>query len=168
MKHHQQTVGKNDEWLTPPEIIAALGAFDLDPCAPVNRPWSTARRHYTERSNGLARKWRGRVWCNPPFNRYLRQQWMQRMAEHGNGVMLVPAATETEAFDRWIWKCADAVCFVKTRPHFHFVNGVRAPFNCGTAIALAAYGMENVASLEAANLGTTLRMNRGIDGKDSP
>jgi len=27
-----------DEWLTPPYIIKALGEFDLDPCAPINRP----------------------------------------------------------------------------------------------------------------------------------
>lgn len=36
-----------DEWLTPPEIIKALGPFDLDPCAPINRPWSTVTQHYT-------------------------------------------------------------------------------------------------------------------------
>ena len=27
-----------DEWLTPLEIIRALGEFDLDPCSPVRRP----------------------------------------------------------------------------------------------------------------------------------
>ena len=37
--------GKN-EWLTPPELLAKLGQFDLDPCAPVNRPWPTATHHY--------------------------------------------------------------------------------------------------------------------------
>ena len=26
---------KNDEWLTPPHVLQALGPFDLDPCAPV-------------------------------------------------------------------------------------------------------------------------------------
>ena len=31
MKKHQNTIGKTDEWLTPPEIIKALGEFDLDP-----------------------------------------------------------------------------------------------------------------------------------------
>lgn len=33
---HQKN-GGHDEWLTPPEILRALGAFDLDPCAPVMR-----------------------------------------------------------------------------------------------------------------------------------
>ena len=37
----RSTVGK-DEWLTPPEIIKALGTFDLDPCASSTRPWPRA------------------------------------------------------------------------------------------------------------------------------
>lgn len=56
-----------DEWLTPPEIIKALGQFDLDPCAPVVRPWDTAERHYSIKDNGLMLPWSGRVWCNPPY-----------------------------------------------------------------------------------------------------
>ena len=32
------TADSKSEWLTPPEVIAALGEFDLDPCAPINRP----------------------------------------------------------------------------------------------------------------------------------
>lgn len=58
---HQSARMKNDEWLTPPEILSALGTFDLDPCSPVNRPWPTAAQHYTERDNGLALPWHGRV-----------------------------------------------------------------------------------------------------------
>jgi hypothetical protein len=60
---------KNDEWLTPPEILRALGDFDLDPCAPVTRPWETAAQHYTALDDGLNKQWNGRVWCNPPFGR---------------------------------------------------------------------------------------------------
>lgn len=32
-----QLKGTNAVWLTPPEILAALGAFDLDPCAAPHR-----------------------------------------------------------------------------------------------------------------------------------
>ena len=51
---HQSANMKTDEWLTPPEIIKALGPFDLDPCSPINRPWDTARKHYTIENNGLS------------------------------------------------------------------------------------------------------------------
>lgn len=38
MGGHQSAKMKNDEWLTPKYIIDALGPFDLDPCAPIQRP----------------------------------------------------------------------------------------------------------------------------------
>lgn len=63
MGGHQSAAMLKDEWLTPPEIIKALGPFDLDPCAPVNRPWETAAKHYTVLDNGLTKPWHGRVWC---------------------------------------------------------------------------------------------------------
>ena len=47
----------NDEWLTPPAIIAALGPFDLDPCSPIHRPWDTAKRHFTRLDDGLSMPW---------------------------------------------------------------------------------------------------------------
>ena len=46
MRNFNTNTDNHDEWLTPPEIIRALGPFDLDPCAPVNRPWDTANDHY--------------------------------------------------------------------------------------------------------------------------
>ena len=158
MKHHQRSIGKNDEWLTPPEIIKALGEFDLDPCAPSVRPWPTAREHISIPRDGLTETWRGRVWCNPPFNRYTRPLWMEKMAAHGRGILLIPAATETSAFDAFVWRWADAVCFLRGRPHFHFVDGRRAKCNSGTAIVLAAYGSSDVAALHASKLGKVIEL----------
>lgn len=54
----------NDEWLTSPSIIEALGKFDLDPCSPINRPWDTAKNPLSELDDGLSLDWEGRVWCN--------------------------------------------------------------------------------------------------------
>jgi len=158
MKAHQNTIGKNDEWLTPLSIIEALGKFDLDPCAPLVRPWDTARRHFTEVDDGLSMEWFGRVWLNPPFNRYERPKWMEKAASHGNTIMLIPCATETKAFFDHIWSKADSILFVKTRPHFHYVDGTRAKANCGTAICLAAYGMDNSHALERSGLGKFIKL----------
>lgn len=158
MKHHQAVVGKNDEWLTPPEIVAALGVFDLDPCAPAVRPWGTAKRHISLPEDGLTAKWVGRVWCNPPFNRYQRPKWMEKMSEHRNGIMLVPAATETVAFENFVFRQADSICFLSGRPHFHFLDGTRAKFNSGTAICLVGYGEENTDILIQARLGMVIEL----------
>ncbi|WP_186113896.1 DNA N-6-adenine-methyltransferase [Burkholderia gladioli] len=149
---HQSARMKNDEWLTPPEWIRALGPFELDPCAPAVRPWDTARIHFTVEDNGLAREWLGRVWCNPPFGREA-VKWLRRMAKHGNGIALIPARTETAMFYETVWPCADSVCFVRGRPHFHYVDGQRAPFNSGAPICLVAYGRDNTIALLDSRLG---------------
>ena len=143
---------RNDEWLTPPDVIGCLGRFDLDPCAPVIRPWDTARCHFTVLDDGLAREWFGRVWVNPPFGREAAR-WMRRIAGHGNGIALIPARTETAMFFESVWGVADAVLFMRGRPHFHRVDGSRAPFNSGAPICLVAYGDRNVDALRASGLG---------------
>jgi hypothetical protein len=147
---------KNDEWLTPPEILGKLGAFDLDPCSPVVRPWDTASQHYTAADDGLSKEWQGRVWLNPPFGREA-VKWLRKMVEHGNGIALVPARTETAMFYETVWGVADGVCFMKGRPHFHYVDGRRAAANSGAPIALVAYGITNLWALQASGLGFVVR-----------
>ena len=146
---------RSDEWLTPPEILRPLGRFDLDPCAPIRRPWATAAQHYTVQDNGLSKPWHGRVWCNPPFGREA-VKWLRRCVEHRNAIALVPARTETAMFFETVWGAADAVLFMRGRPHFHHVDGRRAPFNSGAPIALIAYGDENAKVLRGSGLGVTL------------
>ena len=154
MSGHQSPVMGTDEWLTPPEILSALGSFDLDPCSPHEscRPWPTAAKHYCKEDDGLAQEWQGRVWMNPPFGREATK-WMRKLAAHGNGIALIPARTETAMFFESVWGRADAVLFLQGRPHFHRVDGSRAAFNSGAPICLVAYGLANVAALERSGLG---------------
>jgi hypothetical protein len=116
---------KNDEWLTPPEILEALGPFDLDPCAPVNRPWPMASRHYTIQDDGLMKPWEGRVWLNPPYG-LQAERWLRRLAEHGNGIALIFARTETEAFFSQVWERATGLLFIRGRLTFYRVDGTKA------------------------------------------
>ena len=155
MSSHQSARMISDEWLTPPAIIKSLGDFDLDPCSPINRPWDTAKSHYTILDDGLSKEWSGRVWCNPPFGREA-SKWLSRMKDHGNGIALIPARTETEMFYSSVWGAASGVLFIKSRPHFHRVDGTRAEFNSGAPIALIAYGSENLAALLKSNLGAVV------------
>lgn len=58
--HTKPNQGETNTWLTPREIINALGPFDLDPCAaPSPRPWSTAMIHVELPDDGLAIPWGG-------------------------------------------------------------------------------------------------------------
>lgn len=148
---HQSARMGRDEWLTPPHIIEALGAFDLDPCAPIVRPWDTAAAHYTVEDNGLAKPWHGRVWLNPPYGQNT-EAWMQRLAEHGDGVALIFARTETSIFFPWVWWRADSVFFFRGRLHFHDVEGVRAKANAGGPSVLVAYGERNTEAINSSGL----------------
>jgi hypothetical protein len=151
MSSHQSAAMKSDVWLTPPEILRALGTFNLDPCAPSVRPWDTALAHYSLPVDGLCQDWFGRVWCNPPFGTKAIK-WLRKMRDHGNGIALIPARTETAMFFECVWSGADAVLFLKGRPHFHYLTGERAPFNSGAPICLVAYGIENYRILQTCDL----------------
>lgn len=150
--HQRPYRGRTDEWLTPPGILAALGPFDLDPCAcPEGRPWPTAALHWTKAEDGLAREWRGRVWLNPPYGPETGR-WVRRLADHGDGVALVFARTETEAFHRWCWERASAMLFLRGRLHFCWPDGQRAKFNAGAPSVLVAYGPLNAGRLRDCGL----------------
>lgn len=122
--HDRDLENGKEEWLTPPEIIRALGNFDLDPCAPIKRPWAMAKNHYTTNDNGLIKPWYGRVWCNPPYGPKTGE-WMARCSDHKNCVALIFARTETRQFFDYIWGKATAVCFLKGRLSFYHVNGTK-------------------------------------------
>ena len=140
--HHRPNRGKTDEWLTPPELFQQLGCtFDLDPCSPTCRPWDTARRHYDIRVNGLKRRWKGRVWLNPPYGPEAKK-WLKKLSVHGNGIALIFARTETESFFRYVWGKAHAVLFIKGRITFYTVRGEPARFNAGAPSVLVAYGSQ--------------------------
>lgn len=148
---------KKDEWLTPPHILASLGKFDLDPCAPVTRPWPTAAQHYTIFDNGLSKPWAGRVWMNPPYGTQTGK-WMKRLVDHGNGIALIFARTETEFFFPWVWEHADSLLFLKGRLHFCDVQGKPAKDNAGGPSVLVAYGKDNSEAL--ANCGLAGKLVR--------
>jgi hypothetical protein len=129
-------------WLTPPHILAAVGPFDLDPCAsPEPRPWPSAATHYTEADDGLARPWQGFVWCNPPFGPDVGR-WLRRLADHGAGIGLCAARTETRWFVEQVWRRADGLLFLHQRPTFHRPDGSRGASNSGVPICLVGYGTE--------------------------
>jgi hypothetical protein len=143
------TDGATGNWLSPPDLVKRLGHFDLDPCGSPGMPWRLADRVYTPPQDGLALPWSAgrpyRVWCNPPYGAHVGK-WAQRMAEHGNGTLLIFGRTETQAWQEHIWPFADAILFPHGRVHFCLPSGDRA--EGGTApSSLVAYGQGNVEAL---------------------
>lgn len=174
MKKFNSNTENKDEWLTSPYIIEALGKFDLDPCSPINRPWDTATTHYNINDNGLNLCWQAnsclicvydrtgycdgyrkqdvsRVWLNPPYGRETFK-WVAKLAEHGNGIALIYARTDTKGFQEHVLNKADAIFFFKGRLNFYNVDGTQAKNNGGAPSCLVAYGNNNVEAIEKSGL----------------
>jgi len=151
-----------DEWLTPPEILRPLGPFDLDPCAPVKRPWDTASQHYTVKDNGLALPWSGRVWLNPPYGADA-ETWLRKLADHGDGIALIFARTETRTWFDLVWGRASAMLFLRKRVRFCDASGKPGTQPCASSV-LVAYGGGNAACLAACGLRGALVTGWGVQG----
>lgn len=141
--HHRPNEGESVEWLTPPEILHALGQFHLDPCCPADMPWNTADFAISPPQDGLGANWFGRVWMNPPYGSAALGPWLEKLAEHGNGIALVFARTETKAFHSYGWQRASGMLFLRGRLHFHRLDGIKAKANAGAPSVLIAYGHAN-------------------------
>lgn len=135
---YEQNSRGQDEWLTPPNVIAAVGPFDLDPAAPIRRPWPTASRHYTVEDDGLRQDWGGMVWLNPPYTE--PGKWLAKLARHGNGIALLFARTETQMWHEHIWPHASLLLFLKGRLRFHLSSGQEGRSGSGSPSVLIAYG----------------------------
>jgi hypothetical protein len=146
----ERSVAKTHDWLTPPAILAALGTFDLDPCASEFQPWSTAAQMFTIHDNGIAREWTGRVWCNPPYGPFAAQ-WLARMANHGNGIALAFARTDTDSFQKSVFGSADALLFLRGRISF-LMPGGRSAGRAAAPSVLIAYGEKNQEVLRTCGL----------------
>lgn len=180
---HQSHASRTVEWLTPPEIILAIGGWQsigFDPCAPIEQPYPTARRTFTILNDGLAQEWpegeRGLL--NPPYGTGVIEPWLARFADHGCGTLLVFARTETEAIFRYVWDRAHAVLMMRGRIHFHigeaysdirtrktYLAGDRAPGNAGGPTMLCAYGehdMEILADCGVAGKFLPLIISRSV------
>jgi len=92
---------RSDEWETPLDFFKTLDQefnFSLDVCAlPHNAKCKT---YFTPEKDGLAQKWSGTCWMNPPYGRQIGR-WVEkayREAQQGATVVcLLPARTDT----RW-------------------------------------------------------------------
>ena len=88
-----------DVWATPQDFFDKYNEiyrFTVDVCA--NSENAKCDRFFTVDDDGLAQKWEGRAWMNPPYGRTIKY-WMRKAYESSlNGatvVCLVPARTDT-------------------------------------------------------------------------
>lgn len=148
---HSNHDRRETRWLTPTYITDALGPFDLDPCGAPDH--HLAKITYTPEAglDGLDLNWFGRVWLNPPYGRQA-EPFMHRMVEHGHGVALIFARTETKLFHETVWDAASSVLFLKGRLNFLRSDKSRAAANSGAPSCLVAYSDDDSWYLEHGGL----------------
>ena len=131
--------------LTPLSLIEKLGVFDYDPCGIQNH--KTAKKIISLPTNGLLEIWEGRVWLNPPYSN--PTDFMNKLAEHRNGIALVLNSTDTVWFQKTL-KIADAMYLLKGRPKFMRLDMSKVSIMRG--VVLFAFGKENVIKLKECGL----------------
>ena len=153
MGEHEPSVGKSDDWYTPPEIFAALGLhFHLDPCSPGPRHWVPAERVYTKTDDGLAQPWHGLVFMNPPFGgRNGHVPWLVRFLDHANGVAIVRAYTSAGWWHEHMPR-AEALLFPAGKTKFIRPDG-SVGGSPGHGIVLIGMGAVACAALHRSGLG---------------
>jgi hypothetical protein len=149
---------KSYDWITPPDIVKALGEFDLDPCAALGQPWPMAKQQFTIIDDGLNKEWFGRVFCNPPYGDFA-QIWAERIAWYRNGILLIPSRTGSPWFHRQVFEKADSILFLEDRIWFYDINGIKARGNAGHDTVLLSYGRNNVDALAECKLKGAHRYN---------
>ena len=100
---------KRNDWETPDWLFKQLHRefiFTLDAAA--NSENAKCNRYFTEEENRLEQQRDGAVWVNPPYKRYIIDQWvekglMQASLNQKNKVvvMLVPSNTASAWFQTW-------------------------------------------------------------------
>jgi phage N-6-adenine-methyltransferase len=155
MSHWEGAIGDSDDWYTPKYIFDALEAtFALDVAAPEEGPKHVpCDRWYWK--DGLTLPWEGFVWMNPPYGgRNGLVPWLDKFADHGNGIALVPDRTSAPWWqDLADW--AEEVFFVKGKIKFIRPDGSegKQPSNGTTLVGLGQYASIAFEAAEFNDLG---------------
>lgn len=122
------------EWYTPQGIIESarqtMGSIDLDPasCEFANKNHVKADKYFNLEEDGLSKEWVGNVWMNPPFNRGIVNQFMDKLISHVESRTVQQAITICNNNTECSWlqrllKHASAVCFHSGRVGFYKDDG---------------------------------------------
>jgi len=140
----------SQDWGTPRKYVEAVrtvfdGMIALDPCSNQHSIVKADTEYHLPAHDGLRESWDfPSIYVNPPYGADKKRKttirhWLSRSAdaheEYGSEVLaLVPVATNTGHWKRYVWGRATAVCFLyDTRLRF-LVNGRHegkgAPMSC--------------------------------------
>jgi phage N-6-adenine-methyltransferase len=131
IKPNGRGMATTDEWYTPVAYIdaakAALRGIELDSatCA-FAQSRIKAAQFFTIKDDGLAQRWRGRVWLNPPFSKVA--QFVSKLVSEIEAARVTAAILLTHNCSDTSWfhqaaSLAAAICFTRGRIRFEQEDG---------------------------------------------
>ena len=129
------TGNRTDKWNTPTsfvgDVVNFFGTIDLDPCSnSEGDPNVPALNYYTEKTNGLAHPWMGKVFMNHPYSD--SKKWVPYAAlqyESGNATEMV-LLIKLDVSTKW-WSSVSKYPWIAINKRMKFGNipkGGASPF----------------------------------------
>jgi len=146
LSHKKGSLEKSDEHYTPKWLFDGMGIeFDLDVAAPTGGSHVPSRNYYTESDDGLAQRWSGNVWMNPPFSK--PSPWVEKFIANGQGIALL-VVSRSQWF-RDIWDAADGISPTPYNFKFERPDGTGKQISFQTFLfAFGAVNVEGIKKLE--------------------
>ena len=127
------TGNRTDKWNTPKDFVADVikffGTIDLDPCSnSEGEPNVPALNYYTEKTNGLAHDWYGKVFMNHPYSN--SKEWVpyavsQYELGHAKEMILL---IKLDVSTKW-WRSVSQYSWIAINKRLKFGDGKgAAPF----------------------------------------
>ena len=114
-------------WETPQTFFDELNKefnFTLDVASTDEN--AKTKNHFTIESDGLSNKWKGNVFCNPPYGKeiglWVKKAYEESLTNDGVIVLLIPDRTDTRYWHDYIFGKAKEIRFLKGRLKFE-LNG---------------------------------------------
>lgn len=146
----RQVISKKKDWGTPPKYVAAVkevlgGTIHLDPCSSPYSVVGASVEYILPQQDGLLESWNfPTIYVNPPYGNDVKRgtkikDWLRRCEEahrlfKSEVIALVPVATNTSHWKKYIYGKAVGICFLyDTRLRFLVDGkdeGKGAPMSC--------------------------------------
>lgn len=124
-------------------------------------PYQIAPLSYNKEQNGLAQEWPSSalVFMNPPYSRPLLRPFVEKLAEHNNGIALLKNQVDNLLFQEVIFPKAKSLIFMRHRIKFIQPDGTTGSPFFGSV--LVAFGHEADTRLRQSSIpGKYLILNR--------
>ena len=146
----RKVIGQSQDWCTPRKYVEAVREFfghaiDLDPCSNLYSIVNARKEYYLPKHDGLRESWNfPTIYVNPPYgidqeHGTAIKDWLRKCEEahklyQSEVIALVPVATNTGHWKKYVYGKASAICFLyDTRLRF-LINGENvgtgAPMSC--------------------------------------